>query len=111
MYAYGMAGSPFRSRAKKTIRPRPSQFRVHRRGTGRVKCDVVEVREVRRLCYGFARRTGGILADFRVPTVTPNFWQAVIEYPDRRLSVVAANDVPVVALARPRAFAFAPARE
>lgn len=51
------------------------------------------------------------MADFRVPSGTPNFWQAVIEYPDRTLSVVAANDAPVVALARPRSFDFAPARE
>ncbi|WP_134665648.1 MULTISPECIES: hypothetical protein [unclassified Amycolatopsis] len=72
---------------------------------------MVEVREVRRLCYDFARSTGGTLTDFRVPTVTPNFWQAVIEYFDRTISVVAANDAPVVALARPRSFDFTPARE
>ncbi|WP_409182682.1 hypothetical protein F9C11_40910 [Amycolatopsis sp. VS8301801F10] len=72
---------------------------------------MVEVREVRRLCYDFARRTGGTVADFRVPNGTPNFWQAVVEYPDRTISVVAARDVPVLALARPRSFEFAPARE
>lgn len=51
------------------------------------------------------------MTDFRVPAVTPNFWQAVIEYPGRTVSVVAANDVPVIALARPRSLDFAPARE
>ncbi|MET9261000.1 hypothetical protein [Amycolatopsis sp. NPDC004079] len=72
---------------------------------------MVDVREVRRLCYGFARRTSGTLAEFRVPDVTPNFWQAVVEYPDRTVSVVAANDAPVLALARPRSLDFAPSRE
>lgn len=51
------------------------------------------------------------MTDFRVPVVTPNFWQAVIEYHDRTISVVAANDAPVLAIARPRSLDFAPARE
>ncbi|MFD2472527.1 hypothetical protein [Amycolatopsis silviterrae] len=42
------------------------------------------------------------MTDFRVPTVTPNFWQAVVAYRDRTISVVAANDLPVLAIARPR---------
>ncbi|MFE3171080.1 hypothetical protein ACFXPA_26085 [Amycolatopsis sp. NPDC059090] len=72
---------------------------------------MVDVRDVRRLCYGFARQTGGTLAEFRIPDVTPNFWQAVVQYPDRTISVVAANDAPVLALARPRSLDFAPSRE
>ena len=51
------------------------------------------------------------MTDFRVPTVTPNFWQAVVAYHDRTISVVAANDLPVLAIARPRSLDFAPVRD
>ncbi|WP_020661926.1 hypothetical protein [Amycolatopsis benzoatilytica] len=72
---------------------------------------MVDLRAVRRVCFESARFTGGTLADFRIPGATPNFWQAVVEYRDRTVAVVAAQDLPVLAIARPRSFDFTPTRD
>ncbi|GLY34088.1 hypothetical protein Amsp01_001120 [Amycolatopsis sp. NBRC 101858] len=61
----------------------------------------MDLREFRRECHRAARRTGGRVVEFRIADgVTPNFHQGVVDYGDRRLSIVCTRDrtTPVVAV-------------
>jgi hypothetical protein len=62
-----------------------------------------DVRDFRRICHDVARGTGGAVTGFRMTEhVTPNFHQAIIQYPDSVVAVVVARDAPIAAIAYPR---------
>ncbi|GAA4608004.1 hypothetical protein BJY16_006625 [Actinoplanes octamycinicus] len=73
---------------------------------------MTDLKAFRCACHEAARRTGGELTEFRVSDgPTPNFHQAIIAYPNRKIAVVCVRDAPLMALAVPRAMEFTPARE
>ena len=73
---------------------------------------VVDLRTFRRVCYEAAARTVGTVTGFRISDgVTPNFHQAIITYPDRRVAVVCLRDEPVLAVALPRSLDLTVARD
>jgi hypothetical protein len=73
---------------------------------------VTNLKAFRSACHEVAQRTGGELTEFRISDdPTPNFHQAIIAYPHRKVAVACVRETLLLALAVPRVIEFTPARE